>query len=147
MKYSKDALILYRQQNKITQGEMAKLIGVSRQTYNYWEKGISVPCEKYLSRLTEVVGAKPEDILGYDAIYETKTSFFGDACREVVRRVNANTLSYRQEERILRLAKNIVSLVEADLASKHSADKARAISMFAVKEKELVDNADEGNSN
>lgn len=138
MKYSKNALIIYRKQNKLTQGEMAQLVGVSRQTYNYWEKGISVPRKEYADKLAEVCNTTPEVLLGQDSITDTKINFFADACREVSRRVATSTLSYRQEQRILKWAKNIVSLIEADLEAKNSQDTLRAVQTFAIQEREFI---------
>lgn len=50
-----------RKRDKISQSELARQIGVSRQTYNTWINGISEPSEQSLRKL-------------YNFLHENKTS-------------------------------------------------------------------------
>lgn len=50
--------------NKMTQADFAKSIGVSAQTVSAWEKDITTISTKHLIRIYEVYGVKSSELLG-----------------------------------------------------------------------------------
>lgn len=55
-----------RKHLKITQSELAEILGVSRSSVNAWEQGISNPSLKYLIELAKTFKTSTDYFLGLD---------------------------------------------------------------------------------
>lgn len=55
-----------RKHLKITQSELAEILGVSRSSVNAWEQGISNPSLKYLIELAKTFKTSTDYLLGLD---------------------------------------------------------------------------------
>lgn len=53
----------FRYNKGLTQAEMADMLGYSRTRYNQIECGASMPQTYFMSRMGEVFGLKPEEVL------------------------------------------------------------------------------------
>ncbi|WP_200411956.1 helix-turn-helix domain-containing protein [Virgibacillus salexigens] len=62
----KDRLTKLRKQSKKTQGEVAKVIGVSRPAYTAYEKGNRTPDYKTLTTLADYYNVTTDYLLGRD---------------------------------------------------------------------------------
>lgn len=56
-----------RKQYKMTQGDVAKLLGVSRSGYTYYENGRSTPSIETLKKLAVIYDTTVDDIVGMPA--------------------------------------------------------------------------------
>lgn len=54
-----ETLIAYRDSQSLTQKEMAQKLGVSRQSYNYYEHGV-IPRPAMMRKISELLGWKIE---------------------------------------------------------------------------------------
>lgn len=59
-----DRIKQLREQNDITQAELARKLGVTRSCVNAWEMGISVPSTQYLVELAEFFKVSTDYLLG-----------------------------------------------------------------------------------
>ena len=64
-----------REQNGLSQKELAKLLGITRSSVNAWEMGISVPSTRYIVELAEMFKVSTDYLLGID--HETMVSVEG----------------------------------------------------------------------
>ena len=55
-----------REQNGLSQKELAKLLGITRSSVNAWEMGISVPSTRYIVELAEMFKVSTDYLLGID---------------------------------------------------------------------------------
>lgn len=55
-----------RKENKMTQSELASLLGITQQAVGRWEGGLSSPDPDTLLRLAEVFGVSVDNLLGRD---------------------------------------------------------------------------------
>ena len=53
-----------REQNALTQAELAKRLGITRSSVNAWEMGISVPSTQYVVELAEIFKVSTDFLLG-----------------------------------------------------------------------------------
>lgn len=53
-----------REQNGITQSELAKQLGITRSSVNAWEMGISVPSTQYIVELANIFNISTDYLLG-----------------------------------------------------------------------------------
>lgn len=53
----------YRERKKLSQRDLAGLVGVSQVTISEWEKGDKLPTGDRLLRLAKVIGKRPSQIL------------------------------------------------------------------------------------
>lgn len=51
----------YREENRLTQGEFGKLIGVSAQAVSKWEKNVCCPDIVFLPQLARILGCCTDD--------------------------------------------------------------------------------------
>ena len=60
--YSKNNIDFFRRRAKMTQGELAEKLGLSRQTISSYENGVSQPSFPVMIKLTEVLGVGLDDL-------------------------------------------------------------------------------------
>ena len=61
-----DRIKSIREQNHLTQTELAKRLGITRSSVNAWEMGISVPSTQYLTELASLFHVSTDYLLGID---------------------------------------------------------------------------------
>lgn len=61
-----DRIKSIREQNHLTQSELAKRLGITRSSVNAWEMGISVPSTQYLTELASLFHVSTDYLLGID---------------------------------------------------------------------------------
>ncbi len=59
-----DKIKSLREQNGMTQAELAKRLGITRSSVNAWEMGISVPSTQYVVELAEIFDVSTDYLLG-----------------------------------------------------------------------------------
>ena len=59
-----DIIKSLREQNKYTQSELARILGITRSSVNAWEMGISVPSTQYVVELANIFKVSTDFILG-----------------------------------------------------------------------------------
>lgn len=62
-----DRIKALREQNRLTQADLAKRLGITRSSVNAWEMGISVPSTQYIVDLSNIFGVSTDYLLGVDA--------------------------------------------------------------------------------
>lgn len=76
-----DRIKLFREQNGMTQAELARKLGVTRSGVNAWEMGVTVPSTQYIMELSLLFGVSTDVLLDMKA---TKTvSVDGLSDREI----------------------------------------------------------------
>lgn len=55
-----------REQNSMTQAELAKKLGITRSSVNAWEMGISIPSTQYIVELAHIFNISTDYLLGVD---------------------------------------------------------------------------------
>ncbi len=53
-----------REQNSMTQSDLAKRLGITRSSVNAWEMGISMPSTQYIVELAELFHVSTDYLLG-----------------------------------------------------------------------------------
>lgn len=59
-----DKIRYLREQNRFTQAELAKKLGITRSSVNAWEMGISVPSTQYVVELAGIFKVSTDYLLG-----------------------------------------------------------------------------------
>lgn len=54
--YRKNRLAFWRQVRGISQGELARRVGVSQTTISSWERDMGVPDPRFIGRIAQVLG-------------------------------------------------------------------------------------------
>ena len=62
-----DRIKFLREQQKMTQTELAKRLGITRSSVNAWEIGISVPSTQYIVELAEIFHVSTDYLLGVNS--------------------------------------------------------------------------------
>lgn len=62
-----DRIKALREQQKLTQAELAKQLGITRSSVNAWELGISVPSTQYIVELAEIFCVSTDFLLGVES--------------------------------------------------------------------------------
>lgn len=92
-----DRIKSLREQEKITQAELAKQLGITRSSVNAWEMGISVPSTQYIVELAHIFKVSTDYLLGV----ETTASVSVEGLTEKdVQIVNALILHLRENHKI-----------------------------------------------
>lgn len=58
----------YREKAKLSQRDIAKLLGISQASYWEWESGKSFPSSKRIKQLCEILKASPEEVFGMPGV-------------------------------------------------------------------------------
>ena len=59
-----DRIKVLREQQNLTQADLAKQLGITRSSVNAWEMGISVPSTQYLMELAAIFQVSTDYLLG-----------------------------------------------------------------------------------
>ena len=62
-----DRIKFLREQQKMTQTELAKRLSITRSSVNAWEIGISVPSTQYIVELAEIFQVSTDYLLGVNS--------------------------------------------------------------------------------
>ena len=62
-----DRIKFLREQNQLTQTELAKRLGITRSSVNAWEMGISIPSTQYIVELADILSVSTDYLLDVDA--------------------------------------------------------------------------------
>ncbi len=110
----------YREERKLTQQDMAELLGMSRVNYNCIENGSTKLISDNIEKLANAINLSQEElILGYKPNYE-ETQHLSDIKVEYNKRTNNLIADY--EERLLRKDELIKSLQETIKAQSKTID-------------------------
>lgn len=61
-----DRIKVLREQNGLTQTDLAKRLGITRSSVNAWEMGISVPSTQYIVELAQIFKVSTDYLLCVD---------------------------------------------------------------------------------
>ncbi|MGN0701694.1 MAG: helix-turn-helix transcriptional regulator [Lentihominibacter sp.] len=61
-----DRIRLLRQENDMTQSDLAKMLGITRSSVNAWEMGISVPSTQYIIEMSRIFHVSTDYIMDVD---------------------------------------------------------------------------------
>lgn len=62
-----DKIKQLRQQNNLTQTDLAKKLSITRSSVNAWEMGISVPSTQYIIELSNIFKVSTDYLLGMES--------------------------------------------------------------------------------
>ena len=61
-----DRIKLLRQENDMTQSDLARILGITRSSVNAWEMGISVPSTQYFIEMSRIFHVSTDYIMDVD---------------------------------------------------------------------------------
>lgn len=61
-----DRIKLLRQENDMTQSDLARILGITRSSVNAWEMGISVPSTQYIIEMSRFFHVSTDYIMDVD---------------------------------------------------------------------------------
>ena len=76
-----------REQQNITQSQLAKLLGITRSSVNAWELGISVPSTQYIVELAALFKVSTDFLLGVERTSTVDVSGLSDEDVELIHRI------------------------------------------------------------
>ena len=76
-----------REQQNITQSQLAKLLGITRSSVNAWELGISVPSTQYIVELAALFKESTDFLLGVERTSTVDVSGLSDEDVELIHRI------------------------------------------------------------
>lgn len=79
-----DRIKSLREQQNITQSELAKLLGITRSSVNAWEMGISVPSTQYLVELAGIFDVSTDYLLGINTSASISVAGLSDKDIELI---------------------------------------------------------------
>lgn len=62
-----DRIKMLREENGLTQADLAKILGITRSSVNAWEQGLNVPSTAYIVELSNYFGVSTDFILGRES--------------------------------------------------------------------------------
>ena len=89
-----DRIRYLREQNRLTQTELAKRLGITRSSVNAWEMGISVPSTQYVVELAGIFKVSTDYLLG---VKPTSTIRIDGLSEQDIRLVNAVIAHLREK--------------------------------------------------
>lgn len=69
---------ILRKQNKWTQTQLSKELGITRSAVNGWEMGISIPSTQYIVELAEIFKVSTDFLLGVNTTCSINVSGLSD---------------------------------------------------------------------
>ena len=61
-----DRIKLLRQENDMTQSDLARILGITRSSVNAWEMGLSVPSTQYIIEMSRIFHVSTDYIMDVD---------------------------------------------------------------------------------
>ena len=110
-----ETLKLLRKRKRLTQEDLARLLGVSRITVARWETGQRHPTAEQLIRLSEVLGVSPEELLKANTASLTLKDFAEWLIKEVYKEEGLGTPDERDLERLLPLVTKKLEVLKEEL--------------------------------
>ena len=110
-----ETLKLLRRRKKLTQEDLARLLGVSRITVARWETGQRYPTTEQLMKLSEVLGVSPEELLRVNTASLTLKDFAEWLVREVYKEEGLGTPREQELERLLPLVTKKLDVLKEEL--------------------------------
>ena len=89
-----DRIKVLREQNDLTQSDLAKRLGITRSSVNAWELGISVPSTQYIVELAQIFKVSTDYLLCVD---NTATVSVEGLSEKDVQLVNSIILHLREK--------------------------------------------------
>ena len=74
-----DRIKLLREQEHITQSQLAKQLGITRSSVNAWELGISVPSTQYIVELANIFHVSTDYLLGVNSTASISVAGLSDS--------------------------------------------------------------------
>lgn len=74
-----------REQESLTQSELARQLGITRSSVNAWEMGISVPSTQYMVELANIFKVSTDYLLGVDRSASVSVSGLTEGDIQLVR--------------------------------------------------------------
>ncbi len=71
-KFNPDLLIIHRKSCNFTQTKVGELVGVNKMTISKWERGITTPSSRNITKLAQVLRTKPKRLLLLDFAERSK---------------------------------------------------------------------------
>lgn len=82
-----DKIKVLREQQNLTQADLAKQLGITRSSVNAWEMGISVPSTQYLMELAAIFQVSTDYLLGVNHTATISVAGLTDADIELLHRI------------------------------------------------------------
>ncbi|MCI8602323.1 MAG: helix-turn-helix transcriptional regulator [Oscillospiraceae bacterium] len=87
-----------REENRLTQSELAKRLGITRSSVNAWEMGISVPSTQYIVELAMLYRVSTDYLLGQDKRVTLDISGLSEADIDIIYQLVRHLRQLRQGE-------------------------------------------------
>ena len=82
-----DRIRSLREQNKKTQTEIAKQLGITRSSVNAWVMGISIPSTQYIVELANIFHVSTDYLLGISSTATVSVAGLSDKDIELINRI------------------------------------------------------------
>lgn len=79
-----DRIKALREQQNITQSDLAKQLGITRSSVNAWEMGISVPSTQYIVELAHIFNVSTDYLLGVNTTSTVSVAGLSDKDIELI---------------------------------------------------------------
>ena len=79
-----DRIKSLREQQHITQSDLAKQLGITRSSVNAWEMGISVPSTQYIVELAHIFNVSTDYLLGVNTTSTVSVAGLSDKDIELI---------------------------------------------------------------
>ena len=79
-----DRIKSLREQQHITQSDLAKQLGITRSSVNAWEMGISVPSTQYIVELAHIFHVSTDYLLGVNTTSTVSVAGLSDKDIELI---------------------------------------------------------------
>lgn len=76
-----------REQQNITQAQLARQLGITRSSVNAWEMGISVPSTQYIVELASIFKVSTDYLLGVNATASVSVAGLADEDVKLIRSI------------------------------------------------------------
>ena len=73
-----------REQNHMTQSELARTLGITRSSVNAWEMSISVPSTQYLVELAQLFKVSTDYLLGIEGEAKISIDHLAEDEKEII---------------------------------------------------------------
>lgn len=85
-----DRIKSLREQQKLTQAELAKKLGITRSGVNAWEMGISIPSTQYIVELANLFKVSTDYLLGMKYTFSINTEGLSESDVQLLNTIAAH---------------------------------------------------------